>query len=190
MTQPTRQRASPPLQTMVTRLGLGLTAAVLALLALVMVLHEIDNRRRDLAAEMQVAASIIGANSAAAISFGNAGEANEILQSLQAWPDVLEARLYLPQGQTFGLYRNSTPSVCAGLPERSSAPAAAAATPAWRLGRCGAVVSAPVMLHGQVVGQVALLVGLESTWRAIGLTLGFAVAGDCTTAKAEAGCGR
>ncbi len=186
MTRPTRQRASPPLQTLVTRLGLGLTAAVLALLAVVMVLHEIDNRRRDLAAEMQVAASIIGANSAAAISFGNAGEANEILQSLQAWPDVLEARLYLPQGQTFGLYRSSAPSVCAGLPERSTAPAASAAAPVWRLGRCGAVVSAPVMLHGQVAGQVALLVGLDSTWRAIGLTLGFAVAGAALAFAASA----
>lgn len=186
MTQPTRQRASPPLQTLVTRLGLGLTAAVLALLAVVMVLHEIDNRRRDLAAEMQVAASIIGANSAAAISFGNAGEANEILQSLQAWPDVLEARLYLPQGQTFGLYRSSAPSVCSGLPERGTAPAAAAVAPAWRLGRCGAIVSAPVMLHGKVVGQVGLLVGLDSTWRAIALTLGFAVAGAALAFAASA----
>jgi diguanylate cyclase (GGDEF)-like protein len=175
-TPPPFRPGSPLLQTLVTRLGLGLTAAVLLLLATVMVLHAIDTRRRDLAAEMQVAASIIGANSAAAISFGNAGEANEILQSLQAWPDVIEARLYLPDGGTFGRYRSSTPSACPGLSEHAEGMATAAPRP-WQLSRCAAVVSSPVMLHGRAVGQVTLLVGLDSAYRAIGTTLVIAAVG-------------
>lgn len=180
-----RRSTSPPLQVLVTRLGLGLTGAMLLLLAVVMVLHAIDSRRRDLAAEMQVAASIIGANSAAAISFGNADEAGDILQSLHAWPDVLEARLYLPHGPTFARYRRAAPTDCEGLPERAQALGSAAA-PSWQLGRCGAVVSAPVLVHGQVVGQVSLRVGLESAWRAIGLTLGIAAAGAALAFAASA----
>lgn len=164
--------ASLPLQALVTRLGLGLTAAVLALLTLVLVLHEVDNRRRDLAAAMQVATSVIGANSAAAISFGNVTEAEEILASMQAWPDVLEARLYLPQGATFGRYRRAAPSSCVGLAEQAKTP-----MPSWQLDRCSAIASMPVKVHGQEVGVLVLQVGLASTYRAIVLTLGIGAAG-------------
>lgn len=168
---PNGPAASPPLQRLVARLGLVVTAAILLLFALLMVLHEANNRRASLESEMRVAAAMIGANSAAAISFGNATEANEILRALSAWPDVQQAQLFLPDGQLFGEYRLGGGSNCPGLPvERRR-------RTEWRLDVCGAVIHAPVVLYGQVVGWVGLYVGLGETYRALALTLGFAGVG-------------
>ncbi|MFZ5550301.1 MAG: putative bifunctional diguanylate cyclase/phosphodiesterase [Pseudomonadota bacterium] len=158
--QPARQRS---IQRQITTLGLALTALVLAAFAFGMVVHEAANRRQALEASMTTEAEIIGANSAAAISFGAEAEANEILASLAASPDVLQARIFLPDGRTLGRYAPlSTPEDCHQLHPQGQG---------WDWRWCGAALYRPVLLHGKVVGTVAMEVGLRSTYRAVAGTI-------------------
>jgi diguanylate cyclase len=158
------------IQRQITTLGLALTALVLAGFALGMVLHEAANRRHALEASMSTEAEIIGANSAAAIAFGNEEEANEILASLAASADVLQAYVFMPDGRTLGRY---TP-----LPEgetdchalRPDTP------PGWDLRWCGASVVRPILLHGRQVGTMAMEMGLGSTYRDLAGTIAASLA--------------
>jgi diguanylate cyclase len=152
-------------QRQITTLGLVLTALLLAAFAIGMVLHEVANRRQALEASMTTEAEIIGANSAAAVTFGNEAEANEILSSLAASPDVLQARIFVPGGATLGAY----------APHASSADCHAlrADGRGWDLRWCGAALYRPILLHGEVVGTLAMEVGLRSTYRSLAGTIGY-----------------
>ncbi|HEV8689085.1 MAG TPA: EAL domain-containing protein [Ideonella sp.] len=156
------------IQRQITTLGLALTALVLAVFAVGMVLHEAANRRQALEAGMTTEAEIIGANSAAAVTFGNEDEANEILASLAASPDVLQARIFLPGGRTLGRYAPlSAPADCHQLSPVGRG---------WDWRWCGAAVYRPITLHGKPVGTLAMEVGLESTYRALASTIAVSLA--------------
>ncbi len=58
-----RQRA--PIDKQITRLGLGLTGLLLGLFALLMVLHEVNNRRTDVEAGLTSLAGMIASGSEA-----------------------------------------------------------------------------------------------------------------------------
>ncbi len=156
------------LRRQITTLGLALTALMLGLFALGMVLHEATNRRQALEAGTTTEAAIIASNSAAAVTFGNETEANEILGSLAASPDVVQARIFLPDGRTLGRYDASgtSPGDCHAL-----RPDAARDGAGWDLRWCGAALYRPILLHGAVVGTLAMEVGLRSTWRALAGTV-------------------
>ena len=158
------------IQRQITTLGLALTALVLAGFALGMVLHEAANRRHALEASMTTEAEIIGANSAAAIAFGNEEEANEILASLAASPDVLQAYIFLANGHTLGRYTppSADEGECHAL--RPDTP------PGWDLRWCGASVVRPILLHGKAVGTMAMEMGLRATYRALAGTIGASLA--------------
>jgi diguanylate cyclase (GGDEF)-like protein len=157
----------------ITTLGLALTALVLAAFALGMVLHEATNRRQAMEAALTTEAEIIGSNSAAAVTFGNPDEANEILASLAASPDVVQASIFLPDGRTLGRYTagKSASSECHTL--RAGARADNAN---WDLRWCGAALYRPILLHGEVVGTVAMEVSLSSTYRALAGTVAVSLA--------------
>lgn len=157
-----RQRS---IQRQITTLGLALTALVLAGFALGMMLHEAANRRQALEASMTTEAEIIGSNSAAAVTFGNDEEANEILASLAASPDVQQARIFMPDGRPLGRYtaENAAAECHVLRPEGSGR--------SWDLRWCGAALYRPILLHGKVVGTVAMEVGLSSTYRALAGTI-------------------
>ena len=155
------------IQRQITSLGLALTGLVLTVFALGMVAHEFANRRQALEASMTTEAEIIAANSAAAVTFGNETEANEILASLAASPDVLQARIFVPGGRVLGSYApQATSADCHRLSPEGRG---------WNLRWCGAVLYRPVLLHGDTVGTLAMEVGLASTYRALAGTLAFSV---------------
>ncbi|WP_374674492.1 putative bifunctional diguanylate cyclase/phosphodiesterase [Ideonella sp.] len=154
----------------ITTLGLVLTAGVLLMFGAGMVLHEASNRQQTLQATLAIEADIIGSNSAAAISFGNEEEANEILASLAAWPDVRQARLFLPDGRTLGRYSAAGADGSCHVLRPSNA--AIGFDMRW----CGAAVYQPVRLHGQMVGVVAIEAGLDSSYRAMAGTVAFSLA--------------
>jgi len=150
-------------------LGLALTALVLGVFALGMVLHEAVNRRQALEASMTTEAEIIGRNSSAAVTFGNEDEANEILASLAASPDVLQARIFVPGGRTLGRYAPlSAQAECHTLSPDGRI--------GWDLRWCGAALYRPILLHGKAVGMVAMEVGLRSTYRALAGTIAVSIA--------------
>ncbi|MEK8030568.1 EAL domain-containing protein [Ideonella sp. DXS29W] len=152
------------IQRQITLVGLALTALVLTAFAVGMVLHEAANRRQSLEASMTTEAEIIGRNSAAAVTFGNDEEANEILASLAASPDVQQARIFLPDGRTLGSYTTEhARGECHVLQPTDLR--------TWDLQWCGAAVYRPILLHGKVVGTVAMEVGLASTYQALAGTI-------------------
>ncbi len=151
------------IQRQITTLGLVLTAAVLIVFALGMVLHEAANRRQGLEAGLNTLAEVVGRNSAAAVTFGNEDEANEILASLAASPDVLQARIFVPGGATLGRYTApGAGSDCHRLQPDGEG---------WNLRWCGATLYRPILLYGKPVGTVAMEVGLGSTYRALAGTI-------------------
>ncbi|MGM9487278.1 putative bifunctional diguanylate cyclase/phosphodiesterase [Ideonella sp. YS5] len=165
---PTLRRQT--IQRQITALGLALTALVLAGFAFGMVLHEVANRRQALESSMTTEAEIIGANSAAAIAFGNEEEANEILASLAASADVLQAYVFMPDGRTLGRYRprSDDDADCHVLQPETP--------PGWDLRWCGASVVRPILLHGRQVGTMAMEMGLRSTYRAMAGTIAASLA--------------
>lgn len=154
----------------ITTLGLVLTAGVLLVFGAGMLLHEASNRHQTLQATLAIEADIIGSNSAAAIAFGNEEDANEILASLAAWPDVRQARLFLPDGRTLGRY------AAAGADDSCHVLRPSNAAIGFDLRWCGAVMYQPVRLHEQMVGVVAIEAGLDSSYRAMAGTLAFSLA--------------
>lgn len=157
------------LRRQITTLGLALTAGVLLVFGLGMVLHEAYARQQALQSALAIEAQIVGSNSAAAISFGDQGEADEILASLSAWPDVRQAVIFLPDGTPLGRY------AAAGGSASCHTLDASASTPGFVIDRCGAVLHHPVLLHGEAVGVVAIEVGLDSTYRAMVGTAAFSL---------------
>jgi diguanylate cyclase len=157
----------------ITTLGLALTALVLGAFALGMVLHEAANRRHALEAGLLTEAGIVGSNSAAAVAFGNVEEADEILASLAASPDVVQARIFLPDGRTLGRY--AAAGAIAGECHALRADAAHD-TASWDLRWCGAALYRHIRLHGEVVGTVGLEASLRSTYRALAGTIGASLA--------------
>ena len=165
---PEPARRSRSIRHQITARGLALTALVLVAFAMVGVLRDADERRRALQADTQVSARIVGANSAAALAFGDETAANEILASLAAWPDVQQATLYLPDGRVLGRYERTERSApCHALDAGGSG---------WHLRWCGAALYEPTRWHGKHVGTLALEVGLGSAYRALAGTVAFSAA--------------
>ena len=89
------------------RLMLMMMLNVLAVLALAISAFFISNAlsaRRALTEELQTLAQVVGANSTAALSFGDRKTAEENLSALSAKPDVLFAELFTAQDEPFAGY--------------------------------------------------------------------------------------
>jgi len=158
-------RPAPPIGQLIRRLGLLLTGALLALFAVLMVLHEVANRRADLQGSLQTLAGVLVHNSEAAVMFGSGREATEILASLAASPDVVQARLFLADGQVLASYqRAGRPTGCHALD---------AAGDGLHIRWCGMALYVPVARHGQRLGLVAIEASLAGTYQALLGTLLF-----------------
>jgi signal transduction histidine kinase/DNA-binding response OmpR family regulator len=80
------------------------TASVLLLSLLLFMLVEINSARGETATRLQSLAMLLGANSSAAITFNDRRTANDILATLSTQKDVLEAAIFLDNGDTFATY--------------------------------------------------------------------------------------
>ena len=152
-------RAAPPIARLIIRQGLLLTGALLALFAALTVLHEVANRRTELQGYLQALTGMVAHNSEAAVMFGNGAEAAGILASLAASPDVVQGRLFLPDGTTLATYQGpGGESACQALHADGSG-----LLTRW----CGMALYRPVVRHGQHLGIVGIEVSLASTYRAL-----------------------
>jgi len=89
------------------RLTLMMMLNVLAVLALATFAFFISNAfsaRRAITEELQTLAQVVGANSTAALSFGDRKTAEENLSALRTKPDVLFAQLFTARGEPFAGY--------------------------------------------------------------------------------------
>ncbi|MES2682257.1 MAG: EAL domain-containing protein [Pseudomonadota bacterium] len=90
------------------QLSLGAAAVVtltILLLALLLITSEYHANRKAMLRDLQVQAQMIAANSSAALVFGDAEAAGEILRALQASADVSAARLLNSGGGLLAEYR-------------------------------------------------------------------------------------
>ncbi len=150
-------------------MGLWLTGCALAALALLMMAAQLYELRQRITAELVTQAEIVGANSAAAVAFGNSQEADEILDSLRAAPQIVQARIVLPDGRVLGEYRHDINNAgCHSL----TATTEAGIDHTW----CGVAIYRPITLHGNQVGMLAMELDLATAYRQLAVTLGFGVA--------------
>lgn len=80
------------------------TASVLLLSLILFMIVEINSARGETASRLQSLALLLGANSSAAITFNDHHTANDILATLSTQKDVIEATIYLDNGDTFAHY--------------------------------------------------------------------------------------
>ena len=84
---------------------LATCAIALLLASLVFTIYDRVTFLRLKTHDLETSAQLLGSNSTAAISFGDAGAANEILTALRAKPQVMDACIYRNDGSVFAEYR-------------------------------------------------------------------------------------
>ncbi|MET0004571.1 MAG: ATP-binding protein [Candidatus Thiodiazotropha sp.] len=82
------------------------TASVLLLSLLLFMIVEINSARGETATRLQSLAILLGANSSAAITFDDQSTAKDILSTLSTQKDVVEATIFLNNGESFARYQS------------------------------------------------------------------------------------
>jgi signal transduction histidine kinase len=80
------------------------TGAALALVAGALAVFDVVTHRQTLKVELGTMAHILGQNSAAALAFENASDAQKVLAAIASQPDVLSGCLYDARGELFSSY--------------------------------------------------------------------------------------
>jgi signal transduction histidine kinase/CheY-like chemotaxis protein len=130
--------------------------AALSLVTVIMVGSSFALGLLSLVDTSRVQARMLAENVAAALVFSDARSASELLQTLRISPAVLSARLYDSEGHQFVRYTSEDHATLA-----LEAPPAEALT----VGLQHLTLSQPVLLNGQVQGQLALAVALSDLYR-------------------------
>ena len=142
--------------------------AALSLVIAIVVISSFIQGLLALADNTRVQARVLAENTAAALVFSDAKSASELLQSLRNSPEVLAVNLYLGNGSLFASYVRDT-----------SASAVLQVAPedmlTMRLGNM--VVRQPVLLKGQLQGQLTLAVTLSGLYRQTGVQILAALVG-------------
>src|SRR5688572_31733350 len=93
-----------PLKRKLTLINLLASGVALLLACTAFVTHELMTVREASVDDLTRAAAIIAHNSAAALTFDDAGSAAETLQSLSTEPKIVGAALYTSSGRLFAQY--------------------------------------------------------------------------------------
>ncbi len=117
--------------------------------------YDFTTFRHSLARQLGTTAEIIGANTTAAIEFGDSNSAEEILRSLRAQPHIVEACIYTREGAVLAYYTRNPKQVF-------TAPALIADTTSITPKQI--VVFKPIRLAGDTVGTIYLNSDLEELY--------------------------
>ena len=109
--------------------------------------------RNSLKRDLETLAEMAGANSTAALSFGDQSAAEELLSSLRAMPHIRVAFIYSAEGKLFAAYRR------AGVPAASPVPAPRPDGSRFESDRL--TLSHRIRLGGRQIGTLYLESGLE-----------------------------
>ena len=125
-----------------------LTSGVALLLAsAVFTLYDRSTFLHAKAQDLSSSAKMIGSNSTAALSFGDAKSAGETLGALQAQSNVIRAIIYDKDGKVFAKY--SRDAIGSGF-----SPPPAQAKAATIIGRNSMVLFRPIALNGESIGTI------------------------------------
>jgi len=134
----------------------ALSGGISVLLACsILLVKEITNIRQNLILDLSVTAEIVGANSSAALMFGDQDVAAEILSSLQAQPQIKQAFIFNQAGDIFCQYTQK------GVPK-----AAQISPPeAWKNGpefsEHHLNYAIPIVLDGETIGTLFIVSDLQ-----------------------------
>ncbi len=134
------------------RFGFYLTALALAILTLGTQIFNTYDKHQSLIQSLHVSADILGRNSAAAILFKNEPDAYELLSSLQANPNILQAALFLQDGTVLAKYAAKNSGGCQSI----TAPVDSVLIDDMQFTWCSVLHYHSVSLHGQRIGEVAI----------------------------------
>jgi two-component system sensor histidine kinase/response regulator len=87
-----------------TRIVLITCAVAISMACIIFAAYDVTAFRRDLAADLATVAEITGSNSTAALTFGDAKSAREMLGSLSAKTHIVEACIFARDGSVFAKY--------------------------------------------------------------------------------------
>ncbi|MBZ5695902.1 MAG: response regulator [Acidobacteriia bacterium] len=142
-----------------------LTCAVgISVVCIVFVAYDLITFRRGMSRDLTTLAEITGANSTAALTFGDAQSARETLASLSANPHIVEAAILTRDGNIFSEYVR-TGSHPDSMPFARGSDGAA--TVSGHL-----VVLGPISLNGERIGTIYLNSDLNELYARIGRLVG------------------
>ena len=123
-------------------------AVALLVAAVVFTLYDRSTFVRAKTQDLNASAKVVGSNSTAALSFGDAKSAKEVLAALQAKQDVIKACIYDKEGGLFASYnRDVKLSDCSLSPAQAQADAIA---------RRNMALLQPITLNGESIGTIAI----------------------------------
>lgn len=134
-----------PIRWKLTALMAGTTALALSLAALSLGTFEVLTFRRALEQKLTVVAEIVGRNSTAALEFGDASVAADILVALEAEPSIEMGAVFDRDGKPFATYTARASRVV--VPRTPGVPGNH--TEAGRM-----IVVKPIVLDGEIIGTV------------------------------------
>ncbi len=117
--------------------------------------YQVSSVRSAAVRDTESLAEIAGANAAAALAFGDARAADQILSSLKAKSNVVSATFYTRRGEPFASYRRDAEAKEARVPDPSPV--------GERFTRGHLVVVRPVVLDGEAIGTVCIDSDLAET---------------------------
>ncbi|WP_317205053.1 putative bifunctional diguanylate cyclase/phosphodiesterase [Janthinobacterium sp.] len=151
------------------RLNLLTSAAVMAVASLLLILFQFIALRDALVGDLRIQARMVGANSAAALLFGDAGAGEEMLAGLAASPGVRNAAILGTDGRLFAHYRRADAPAM-------SAPSAQLRGAGFRFGADAVEVLEPIAANGATIGEVMLCAGMTRLYRRLLAYAAFTVA--------------
>ncbi|MEO5343663.1 MAG: response regulator [Gammaproteobacteria bacterium SHHR-1] len=125
---------------------LGTAGVVLLLSLLLLFLINLTNARNEASGRLQALASVLSANSSAALAFDDRASAAEVLATLRSQSDIVRAQILDPQGRLFADYQTGD---FAGLKLQDGLQGL------LLLGHIRVVE--PILVDGEILGQVELI---------------------------------
>ena len=131
-----------------TRIVLTTCAVAIFMTCIVFAVYDVTAFRRDLGADLATLAEITASNSTAALTFGDAKSAGEMLNSLSAKTHIVQAVIFARDGSLFARY--SRPGSSANFSSPKSVPGLSSFDPGHL------VVSRQIRLDGEAIGTIYL----------------------------------
>jgi|HubBroStandDraft_6_1064221.scaffolds.fasta_scaffold01073_2 two-component system sensor histidine kinase/response regulator len=139
-----------------TRIVLTTCAVAISMACITFAAYDVTAFRREMAADLATVAQMTGSNSTAALTFGDAKAAGEVLNSLSAKTHIVEACIFTSDGSVFAKYsrKNANPHFAAPIP-----------IPDATLFESGQLVLfRTIRLDGEAIGTIYLKSDLEELY--------------------------
>ena len=147
-----------------TAIGAATSAISLVVVAVILIVADLQDARHRLVRDTKAMADLVGANSTAAIAFHDAKAADATLRSVAIREDIVSAVVWTKDKTALARYsRDGAPIGHTTLPELPSGPITI--EPSCAFSNRLLVVARPVVLDGDLIGMVTIVSDL-STLRA------------------------